>query len=209
MLTFNLHRLPRSPGSYRRWVHIRMLILLLAIAIAPTGCSKEEIKQRFDEAKAKTRAMTESAVEAVEERLPETGSIALQTNPPVEIKKADIELISIGDGRPNVVQIITYNPSTTTRTYPSVLLHGTTTANSAAALAGETVMCDMYYQASATAPAAMTKPGGYVSVEFGALNAEDNALPATLREAELVGSDDKPVQIRGGAIVAVIRGEGN
>lgn len=186
-----------------------MLILLLAIAIAPTGCSKEEIKQKFEEAKAKTQAMTESAVEAVEEKLPERGSIALQTNPPVEIKKADIELISIGDGRPNVVQIVSYNPSTTTRTYPSVLLHGTTTATSAAALAGETVMCDMYYQASATAPAAMTKPGGYVSVEFGAVNAEDHALPATLREVELVGSDDKTVQIRGGAIVAVIRGGGN
>lgn len=186
-----------------------MLILLLAIAIAPTGCSKEEIKQKFEEAKAKTQEITESAVEAVEERLPEKGSIALETNPPVEIKKADIELISIGDGRPNVVQILSYDPSATTRTYPSVLLHGTTNATRAEDLSGETVMCDMYYQASATAPAAMNQPGGYVSVEFGALNAEDHALPATLREVELVGSDDKPVPIRGGAIAAVIRVGGN
>ena len=209
MLTFNLHGLPSSPGAVRRSVHTWVLIALVPIAIVAAGCSREEVKQKFEEAKAKTQAMAESAVEAVEERLPDTGSFTLETDPPVEIKKADIELISIGDGRPNVVQIVTYDPSTTARAYPSVLLHGTTTATTAAALAGETVMCDMYYQASATTPAAMTKPGGSVSVEFGALNTEDNALPATLREAELVGSDDKPIQIRGGAIVAVIRGEGN
>ena len=48
-----------------------------------------------------------------------------------------------------------------------------------------------------------------ISVKFGSLNVEDNALPATLGMAGLVGSDDKPVQIRGGDILAVIRGEGS
>jgi hypothetical protein len=209
MPIFNQRRLLISVAC-RRMIEMRFLtLLLLGIVIVPSGCSKEEIKQKFEEAKAKTQEMTASAVEAVEERLPESGSIVLEMTPVVEIKQADVELISIGDGRPNVVQIVSYDPSTTSRSFPCVLLHGTTTAKSASALAGETITCDMYFQASPTAAVAMTKPGGSVSVQFGAVNVEDNALSATLLQAELVGSDDKPVQIRGGEIVAVIRGEGS
>ena len=129
-----------SSASNRRSLHVRCLtLLLLGIVIAPTGCSKEELKQKFEEVKAKTKSMTESAVQAVEEKLPETGHIALEMNPPVEFKKADLELISIGDGRPNVVQIVTYDPRATARGFPSLMLQGTTTATSASALAGETV----------------------------------------------------------------------
>jgi hypothetical protein len=48
-----------------------------------------------------------------------------------------------------------------------------------------------------------------VELTFGSLNTEDNALSATLGTAELIGSDDQPVQIQGGDVVAVVRGEGN
>ncbi len=185
-----------------------MLLFLVAL-IVPAGCSKEEMKQAYEEAKAKTESLTESAVQAVEDKLPESGSITLEMTPAAKARQADVEVISIGDGRPNVVQIVTYDPSAGTRTFPAVLLHGTTSATSVSALAGETVNCDLYFQASPTAPIAMTKPGGSVAVTFGSLNVDDNALPATLGSAELIGSDDKPLQIRGGEIVAVVRGEGN
>jgi hypothetical protein len=195
----------------RQSLPIRCVILFaLFIMFVPSpGCSKEEMKQKFEEAKAKTKSITESAVQAVEERLPETGHIALEMTPPVEFKKADLELISIGDGRPNVVRIVTYDPSAATRSYPSLMLQGTTTATSPSALAGETVACDMYYQSSHSAPIAMTTRDDSISVKFGSLNVEDNALPATLGMAGLVGSDDKPVQVGGGDLLAVIRGEGN
>lgn len=187
-----------------------LTLLLLGILILPAGCSKEEIKAKLKEAQDKVEAVAESTVQAVEERLPESGSVALQMTPAVEkTGTADVELISIGDGRPNVVQIITYDPSATTRSYPSIMLHGTTDATSASALSGDTIECDMYFQASYDTPIAMTKPGGSVAVKFGAFNAEDNALTATFGMTQLLGSDDRSVQIAGGDIVAVVRGQEN
>jgi hypothetical protein len=215
MSIFNQHPSAETVGTSCRSLRLPGLtLLLLTILIAPPGCSKEEIKQKLEEAKAKTKSLTESAVQAVEEQLPESGHVALDMDSPgqqtpVELKQADLELISIGDARPNVLQIVTYDPSASTRTYPSLMLQGTTTASSASALAGTTVACDMYFQATPSAPIAKTAIGHSVSVSFGSLNVDDNALPATLSAIGLVGSDDKPVQIRGGQILAVIRGEGN
>lgn len=203
--------------SYRSRSRQQCLTLLLLVVVAGSGCSKEEMQEKLEAAKAKTKSLTDSAVQAVEERLPESGHVALELDAsqgsgasgPIELKLANIEVIAIGDGRPNVVQIVTYDPSASSRTFPSLMLHGTTTASSASALSGTTVDCDMYYQSSASDPIAKTAIGQTVAVSFGALNAEDNALPATIGAVGLVGSDDQPVRIRGGELLAVIRGEGN
>ncbi|MDF1841081.1 MAG: hypothetical protein P1U77_06565 [Rubripirellula sp.] len=185
--------------------------VVVAIALSLTisvfnGCSKEEVKQALDEATAKTKQLTESAVEAVAERLPENGNIQLKTNPPTEpSKQADLELIVIGDGRPNVVQIMTYDTSTSPRSYPAILLHGTTDASTISSLAGKTIQCDMYLSSASSAPIAMTKPGKSVSVTFGPLVPEDNAIRGTLGMASLIGSDDQAITILGGEILAVTR----
>ena len=203
-----IHRAPihRPPKSVRR----ALALLVTALLFIPSGCSKEELTEALNDAKTKTQSLTGSAVEAVEERLPESGSIALEMNPTVEpTKKANIELISIGDGRPNVIQLASYDPQASSRTFPAVLLHGTTTTGTASSLSGETVQCDMYYQASPNTPIAMTKPGSSVAVKFERMIPDDNALFATLGMVELVGSDDQTVRINGGEITAVIRGEGN
>ncbi|MCP4885022.1 MAG: hypothetical protein GY904_00185 [Planctomycetaceae bacterium] len=181
------------------------MALSLTISVF-NGCSKEEVKQALDEATAKTKQLTESTVEAVEERLPENGNIQLKTNPPTEpSKQADLELIVIGDGRPNVVQIMTYDPSTSSRSYPAILLHGTTDTSTISALAGKTIQCDIYLSSAASAPIAMTKPGNSVSVTFGPLVPEDNAIRGTLGMASLIGSDDQAITILGGEILAVTR----
>ena len=190
-------------------VPARYLILLALGIVILAGCSKEEIKQKMQDAQSKLEAVAESTVEAVEEKLPETGSITLQTTPATEASQADLELISVGDGRPSVVRIVSYDPSNTTRAYPAIMLQGTTNATSAAGLANQTVKFDMYLQASPSGPVAMTKPGESVTVTFRTMMVEDNALPATLSSAKLLGSDFRPVDIRGGEIVAVVRGEEN
>ena len=57
--------------------------------LVPAGCSKEELKQAIEDAKTQTQTLTESAVQAVEDKLPEAGSISLEMTPAVEkIKKA-------------------------------------------------------------------------------------------------------------------------
>lgn len=207
-----LHDSDRSPlRPPRRILTLRVLgILIVPILVGSGGCSKEEITAAIEKGKEKATETVDQAMQEVEERLPENGSIALVTSPAVEkAGKADVELISFGDGRDNVVQIMTYDPSVSTRSYPAILLHGRTKATSAAALSGDTVECDMYFQASSSSPIAITRPNESVSVTFGALNTEDNALAATFNEAKLLASNDKPVNISRGDIVAVIRGEEN
>ena len=131
----------------------------------------------------------------------------MKTSPAVETGRADLELISIGDGRPSVVRIMTYDPSQSTLRYPAIMLQGTTTATTAAALANQSVECDMYFQASASSAIAMTPPGGSVSVSFGSLIVEDNALPGSLSQVTLIGSDFQKLNIPEGEIVAVIRSQ--
>ena len=194
-----------SPNAHLTCHSVVAFALLLTLSVS-NGCSKEDVKQALDDATAQTKRLTESAVEAVEERLPETGKIQLKTNPPTEpIKRADVELIAIGDGRPNVVQILTYDPSTSARSFPAVLLHGTTDASTVSSLAGTTIQCDMYLSTASSAPIAMTKPGQSVAVTFGPLIPEDNAISATLGMASLIGTDDQPITILGGEILAVTR----
>ena len=188
---------------------VHLLPTLAIMAIASGGCSKAEITQAIEDAKVKTQEITDTTVEAVKERLPERGSIKLRSTPAIETGQADVELISIGDGRPSVVRIISYDPDASSPSYPAVLLQGTTAATSASALAGQTVDCDMYVQSTSGATVAMTRPGKSVAVTFGSLNVEDNALSASLGITDLLMSDDQSLSVGGGEIVAVVRGEGN
>ena len=166
------------------------------------------MKQALETAKSKTKSMTNSAVEAVEDTLPESGEVTLNLQPdPIAISNAELDLISIGDGRPNVVQIITYNPDASSRSYPALLLHGTTNMSTASSLAGEKVQCDVYYQASESSPIAMTLPGEAMTFAFQQYNPTDKALTATLGMISLRGSDGSVIQIEGGDVLAVIREE--
>ena len=171
------------------------------------GCSREEFQEAIETAKTKTQEIAAPAVAQVEAALPETGSVTLDMATPTEpIKRADLNLISVGDGRPNVVQILTYDPTQRTRTYPSLLIQGTTAQSSAATLAGD-VSCDVYYRATSVAPIAMTRPGRPAVVSFGPLDAEAGTIKATLGAVELIASDGKPVMIQGGSLLAVVRSE--
>jgi len=166
------------------------------------------MNRALETAKSKTKSLTNSAAEAVEETLPESGEITLNLKPePIKISNAELRLISIGDGRPNAVQVLTYDPDASSRSYPALLLHGTTNVSTASTLAGEKVLCDVYYQESETSPIAMTEPGEAMSVAFQQYNPADKALTATLGMISLRGSDGRVIQIESGDALAVIREE--
>ena len=184
-----------------------VLPFTVVLFLAP-GCSKEEMNQALETAKSKAESMTNSAVEAAEETLPEAGEVTLNFKPdPIAISNAALDLISIGDGRPNVVQISTYNPNASSRSYPALLLHGTTNMSTASSLAGEKVQCDVYFQKSENSPIAMTQPGEAMTVAFQQYNPTDKALTATFGIISLRGSDGSVIQIEGGNVLGVIREE--
>ena len=182
-----------------------VLPFTVVLFLAP-GCSKEEMNQALETAKSKAESMTNSAVEAAEETLPEAGEVTLNFKPdPIAISNAALDLISIGDGRPNVVQISTYNPNASSRSYPALLLHGITNISTASSLAGEKVQCDVYFQRSENSPIAMTQPGEAMTVAFQQYNPTDKALTATLGIISMRGSDGSVIQIEGGDVLTVIR----
>ncbi len=184
------------------------LVLACMVLGLSAGCSKEKIQAAIEEAKTQTKSFTESTVEAIEEKLPERGSLTLETSPPTPpTKQLDVELITIGDGRPNVVQIVSYDLRQPGRSFPAIMLQGATAAGTAASLVGQTIECDVYYQASAETPIAITRPGNSLAVTFDTLNDEQTVLNATLGSVDLLRSDEQTVSIQGGRVVAVIRSE--
>lgn len=196
--------------SRRRAGGLRAFCLLAVVmAIWPLGCSKDEVTQAFNDAAAKTQELAAPVVKKIEAQLPESGSVTLQMTPSSEFNSASIEVIGLGQGRPNVVQVLTYDPSKRSRTFPCLMIHGTTTAASPSDLSGQKVPCELYFQFSATAPIAMTKPGSPVAVTFDRFDTENNALHATLGMVELDGADGKKISIRGGSLVAVVKSGGN
>lgn len=180
------------------------LLLILTITALLSACSKEEVKQAFDSAAAKTQELAAPVVDKIEQALPESGSVALQMTPPAEIKSAGIEVIAVGDGRPNVVQVLTYQPGDST-SYPRMMLHGTTASAGPIDLAGQELKLEMYLQMSSSAPIAITQPESPATVSFERHDAENNAIHASLSPVELMGADGKKVTVMGGNIVAVIR----
>ncbi len=182
---------------------------VVALWLCLVGCSKEEVTQAFNDAKAKTQELAAPVIEKVEQVLPESGSLTLEMTPAVEMEMADIHVFSIGDGRPNVVQVVTYDPDAGSQRYPRLMLHGTTAVTSAAMLVGKSVPCDMYFQSSSTSPVAMTQPGNQVSVSFDQYDSENATVQASLGSAELLGSDGKTISIRGGVLIAVVQSGGN
>ncbi len=190
-----------------RWSHARTresaAAWWLGLLVMSIGCSKAEISKAIDDAKAKTQSVTESAIAKVEEKLPATGSLRLQFTPPVEIGRAEIEVIVIGDGRPNVVQIANYDTTTGKRQYPAVLLSGTTTVANSRSLAGQSIDCDAYFRQSASSAIAISKPGESVTLVFDSCSEADHTISATLQATELVTSDDQTLRLDGGQITAV------
>ncbi len=185
--------------------HNFALLLMALLTVAGSGCSKADLNQALDNAKAQANSLTESAVGAVQDQLPATGSIALDLSPPVEMEQAQVSVIVIGDDRPNVVQIASYDVSRSNHSYPAVLWHGTTRATKSSELAGQTVEGDMYYQHSLVSPIVMTKPGQSANVMFGSFNQQDDTISASLKPVELISPDEQIISVGGGTITAVVR----
>ena len=192
-------------------------IILASALICTSGCSKAKKMASAAAAAAATttQELAESttqlatqAVEAVEEQLPETGQATLQVRPPVEISTANIQIIEIGDGRKNVVQIASYDASASPKSYPTFLIQGQTEAADPASLAGKTIPCELYVQQSSSSPIAMTSPSKPAQVTFRAFDPEKKTIAASISRVPLIASDNNTVSLSGGSIVAVVAAGG-
>ncbi len=198
-----------------RWLSLPIgSLVLLCICV---GCSKEKLDELASNVKKKSaelassteaiaekaKAASQSAVQTVKENLPSSGSMALQITPPLETSSAEIEIISVDDGRLNVVQILSYNPQNSP-SYPRVLLHGTTTELSADTLVGKSLSMDLFIQTTASGPMIASTLEAPVVIQFSRFNTDKNTLEGTLNNATLVQPDNQPVSLSGGTITALV-----
>ncbi|MDV6034327.1 MAG: hypothetical protein F9B45_30380 [Phycisphaera sp. RhM] len=198
-----------SCGPARR---VPLLLLLLCVP-ALSGCSKEKLKDLADTVQTEgknlvkeSKKMTDALVETAKEELPETGRMVIQTAEPIEIDQAVVTMHVVGDGRENSLQITSYPPGAERTSAPAVFLHCTTTVETVALLAGKSLPCNLFIEPKPGAAIARNEIGRPVSVTFGSMNMQEKTMAATIEPCTLIGSDDQPLQIAGGEILAVVEG---
>ncbi|EMI54510.1 hypothetical protein [Rhodopirellula sallentina] len=194
-----------------------IVLTILMMPVICGGCSKDELKKAYDDAKSKTEDLAastkqsvdsavSSTVTAIEETLPETGNITVRGSMPIEkTGQASLEVISIGDGRPNVVQILSYDPDQQSMSYPAILIQGKTDQESAQSLSGKSIECDVYLQSTANGPIVMSKPGTHVAVTFDQFSSEEGTISASIAGGEVVSSDMQTATFLGGEMIALVR----
>lgn len=186
-------------------------VVLVACVCVLSGCSKKKMAEIAGQVQtageglvAESKKMTDSLVETAKDQLPETGSMTIQTPEPLQIDQAIIKLHVIGDGRKHSLQITSYPPGADRTPSPAVFLQGSTDIETVALLAGKSVACNFFIEPKSGAAIARNEIGSPVSVTFGSMNMQDNTITATIDACTLVGSDDKPLAIGGGQILAVV-----
>jgi outer membrane lipoprotein-sorting protein len=176
------------------------------VLLGLTACSKKEIEQAIVDAKAKTQEIAQTATQTVEEVLPATGEIILEMESPLTpTKTATIEVISFPDGRPSVVQIISYEVGQSMTNYPKVLIQGTTDVANVASLGGTKVMCDLYVTMDASGKMAMTTADSQVQLTFKTLDTNQNTIEAQLSASKLNTPEGTLTNLRGGRLIAVAK----
>ena len=200
----------QSCGRYRTCTFNLLLLCLLSLS----GCSKDEMKkmatsvrQSTQDFAAQSQEYIQGAPEVIEAPLKPTGSFELRMDKDIEIDAANVEVISIGDGRSNLLQVASYDTSSTPTKFPAVLLHGHTQSSSTSGIVGQTVACDLYVQTSPSSEIVMTAPGSSVQVTFGRIDQKLGTVTARIGSGSLISSNDKRINFGGGDLMAILVGE--
>lgn len=188
-------------------MHVPKAVVVGLLLLGVSACSKEEMNQALEQAKAKTKSVTQQATEVVEAQLPETGEVTLEMASPIEpTRRASVELISFPDGRPSLVQIITYDLEGPTDTnYPKVLIQGPTDATDLPSLSGQSIECDLYVTLSGTGNMVMTEGDQPVKLSFATFNSQENTIAAKLGGVPMTNVEGETVNLRGGRVIAVAK----
>ncbi|MCA9139640.1 MAG: hypothetical protein KDB00_22860, partial [Planctomycetales bacterium] len=188
-------------------------LLAFFCLISISGCSKEKLSDIANKVQTQgeslvkeSKKMTDALVETAKEPLNASGHMTIKSAEPIEINKAVVKMHVIGDGRKNSLQITSYSPGVAHTSVPAVFIHSTTSIESVALLAGKSVPCNVFIEPKSGAPIARNEVGRPVAVTFGSMNMQDKTITATIEPCTLIGSDDQPLKIDGGDIVAFVEG---
>ncbi|MCO8124381.1 hypothetical protein NHH03_21760 [Stieleria sp. TO1_6] len=191
---------------------LALLLIPFGVMLAQ-GCSKEKltqiansVQQQGEQFVIESKKMTDSLVETPEEPPAETGKITIGTDKPLEIDQAVAIMHDVGDGRQNSLQITSYPPDSQHPSAPAVFLHATTDVQTIALLGGQSIQCNLFIEPKSGAAIARNEIGRPVTVTFGSMNMEQQTITASIEPCVLIGSDNQPMNISGGQILAVVQG---
>jgi hypothetical protein len=127
----------QTDGLHWRFAPALWLAGYLALVFFFAGCQSEQLDSL-------TKSVREATIDQIAPpKAAATGSIKLTVTSPMKTDTANVRLIVVGDGRPNVVQIRSYT-DLNAEAYPSILIQATTTASDLNALAGQTLSATVY-----------------------------------------------------------------
>ena len=131
---------------------------LLVLLFGSVGCSKADVDALVDKTKQAVSENTSQAAESAKQSLQQVtdkakeqlqlaGKISLTCGQPVETSACYARLIPLGGGRPNVLQLQSYQRADQ-ESFPAVYLHAQTTATALEQLVGQTIPATAYVQSS-------------------------------------------------------------
>jgi hypothetical protein len=166
-----------------RWATGLLLVCVL-------GCGEKTVEQSLASAQqAVVQTVEDVGLKAVE------SSIELQLAGTFRAPQAFARLVSVGEGRPNIVQITTIGADGK-ETYPSIYLHGETTMASLDQLAKQSLPMQMFVQTHGGGP---VWHSAETPVQVAIGDVQSSSLAATIENASLTQAETaetKPVSAK-------------
>ena len=179
----------------------------LCLALGLVACSREKFSELVDKTKQKVSAGADrfkqgvnTATDTAKERLNLAGNAIIQLDSPVDTASCYATLITLGDGRPNVLQMRSYS-SPAQESFPSILLRAPVKAAGASELIGQVVPAQLFVQAAADSPVWYSGAGSHVQLKI--VSADDKSLTAEILSGALLNTHKSGDQAVTGTLTAV------
>lgn len=151
---------------------------MLAIVVLLAGCGKDDLNSLVDQAKQQAMAGGEAVAKSVDQSLDQAaeqlagtkevlnlaGDMQLTLGEPLSTSACYARVVSIGGGRPNVLQLTSYRDKSQ-ESFPSVFVQAVVTGDSISAISGQTVEAELFAQRESNGPVLFTDVGQMVTLK--------------------------------------------
>ncbi|PNY36427.1 hypothetical protein C2E31_13430 [Rhodopirellula baltica] len=189
------------------------LVCLITTAIGQ-GCSKKDLSEIADSISEKgesfvkeSRKLTDSLVNEPEQPPTPTGELELQFDTPVRFEAANVQVFCVGYGRPNSLQLLTYDASADRLPDSGLLIEAATEIETVALLVGKTLACNLFVATGYNRPVLSTSIETPVEVRFDAMNFSAGTVTGTILPCSLKRPDGEMVELSGGTFTAIMLSE--
>jgi hypothetical protein len=180
-------------------------VAVFCLLVGLLACSK--VSELVDKTKAKVSSGADqikegvsSAADRAKEQLNLAGKAQLQLDAPVETSGCYATFITLGDKRPNVLQLRSY-VAPAQESFPSMFLRAPVGTAGKSELVGQTIAAQMFVQTAADSPVYYCAAGS--SVQLKIVSIDENAVTAEIVSGNLSNTHKAGEQAVTGTLSAV------